>query len=47
MDGNESPQSIQSPTAPRDWVTGHPDSPQVKEAAVARILAVWREAWAA
>lgn len=46
MDGNESQSSLPA-SAPRDWVTGGPDSPQVKEAVVARVLAVWREAWAA
>ena len=46
MDGNESPQIIGPASAPRDWVTGDPDSPEVKAGVVARILAAWREAWA-
>ncbi|WP_326646716.1 hypothetical protein OG884_19000 [Streptosporangium sp. NBC_01755] len=30
---------------PRDWRTGHPDSPQIRAAIVSSILATWREAW--
>ncbi|MER5649044.1 hypothetical protein [Streptosporangium sp. NPDC002524] len=34
-----------APSQPRDWRTGHPDSPTIKAGVVSSILATWREAW--